>query len=49
MTSVIRTHALVKRYRRLTALDDVALEVQEGAVYALVGQNGAARPPPSKS
>lgn len=43
MTSVIRTHALVKRYRRLTALDGIALEVQEGAVYALVGQNGAGK------
>jgi ABC-2 type transport system ATP-binding protein len=43
MTSVIRTHALVKRYRRLAALDHVALEVQEGAVYALVGQNGAGK------
>jgi ABC-2 type transport system ATP-binding protein len=43
MTSAIRTHALVKRYRRLTALDGVALEVQEGAVYALVGQNGAGK------
>jgi len=43
MTSAIRTHALVKRYRRLTALDGIALEVQEGAVYALVGQNGAGK------
>ena len=43
MTSVIRTRDLVKRYRKLTALDGVALEVQEGAVYALVGQNGAGK------
>src|SRR6202035_546607 len=43
MTAVIRTHDLVKRYRKLTALDGVALEVQEGAVYALVGQNGAGK------
>jgi ABC-2 type transport system ATP-binding protein len=43
MTSAIRTHDLVKRYRRLTALDGVALDVQEGAVYALVGQNGAGK------
>ena len=43
MTSAIRTHALVKRYRRLTALDGIALEVPEGAVYALVGQNGAGK------
>jgi len=43
MTSAIRTHALVKRYRRITALDGIALEVPEGAVYALVGQNGAGK------
>jgi ABC-2 type transport system ATP-binding protein len=43
MTSAIRTHDLVKRYRSLTALAGVALEVQEGAVYALVGQNGAGK------
>jgi ABC-2 type transport system ATP-binding protein len=43
MTAVIRTDALTKKYRRLTALDHVNLEVQEGAVYALVGQNGAGK------
>jgi ABC-2 type transport system ATP-binding protein len=43
MTAVIRTDALTKKYRRLTALDQVNLEVQEGAVYALVGQNGAGK------
>jgi ABC-2 type transport system ATP-binding protein len=43
MTSAIRAHALVKRYRRLAALDGIALEVPEGAVYALVGQNGAGK------
>jgi ABC-2 type transport system ATP-binding protein len=43
MTSVIRTDNLTKRYRRVTALDSVNLEVLEGAVYALVGQNGAGK------
>jgi len=43
MTAVIRTDALSKKYRRLTALGQVNLEVQEGAVYALVGQNGAGK------
>jgi ABC-2 type transport system ATP-binding protein len=43
MTAVIRTDALTKKYRRLTALDQVNVEVQEGAVYALVGQNGAGK------
>jgi ABC-2 type transport system ATP-binding protein len=43
MTSAIRTDNLTKRYRRVAALDGVKLEVQEGAVYALVGQNGAGK------
>jgi len=43
MTAVIQTNALTKRYARLTALDHVTLDVQEGAVYALVGQNGAGK------
>jgi len=43
MTAVIRTDALTKKYRRLTALDQVNVEVQEGAVYALVGRNGAGK------
>jgi len=43
MTTVIRTDALAKKYRYVAALDHVDLEVQEGAVYALVGQNGAGK------
>jgi ABC-2 type transport system ATP-binding protein len=43
MTVVIRTDALTKKYRRVVALDHVNLEVQEGAVYAMVGQNGAGK------
>jgi ABC-2 type transport system ATP-binding protein len=43
MTAAIRTDALTKKYRRVAALDHVNLEVQEGAVYALVGQNGAGK------
>ena len=43
MTAVIQTDALTKKYRRIAALDHVNLEVQEGAVYALVGQNGAGK------
>src|SRR5258708_6424000 len=43
MTAVIQTDALTKTYHRVAALDHVNLEVQEGAVYALVGQNGAGK------
>jgi len=43
MPSAIRTDKLTKRYRRVTALDRVDLDVTEGSVYALVGQNGAGK------
>lgn len=43
MPSAIHTDQLTKRYRRLTALDRVNLDVSEGSVYALVGQNGAGK------
>lgn len=43
MNLAICTDDLTKRYRRVTALDHVKLDVQEGAVYALVGQNGAGK------
>lgn len=43
MSSAIRTEQLVKRFRKLTALDGVNLAVPEGAIYALVGPNGAGK------
>ncbi len=43
MTTAIRTEALTKRYRSVFALDQMTLEVQEGAVYALVGPNGSGK------
>ena len=43
MNDAIRTEHLTKRYRRVCALDQVNLAVQENAVYALVGPNGAGK------
>ena len=43
MPSAIHTDQLTKRYRGVTALDRVNLDVAEGSVYALVGQNGAGK------
>ncbi|HEX8359901.1 MAG TPA: ABC transporter ATP-binding protein [Longimicrobium sp.] len=39
----VATHGLVKRYGGETALDGVELRVPEGAVYVLVGANGAGK------
>ena len=41
--SVIRTENLVKKFRRVAALNGLNLDVPEGAVYALVGPNGAGK------
>lgn len=39
----IRAMGLSKRFRKLRALEDLELEVPQGAVYALVGANGAGK------
>ena len=41
--SVIHTDNLVKKFRRVEALNGLNLDVPEGAVYALVGPNGAGK------
>lgn len=43
MNSTIRTENLVKKFRRVTALNQLNLDVPEGAIYALVGPNGAGK------
>jgi ABC-2 type transport system ATP-binding protein len=39
----VRTEALSKRYGDVVALDDLALEVPAGVVFALLGPNGAGK------
>jgi ABC-2 type transport system ATP-binding protein len=41
--SAIQTENLVKKFRRVDALQGFTLSVPEGAVYALVGPNGAGK------
>jgi ABC-2 type transport system ATP-binding protein len=43
MNSTIQTHGLVKRYGRTEVLRGIDLEVPEGAIYALMGTNGAGK------
>ena len=43
MSSVIRMSNVTKRYRQQAALDDVSLEIPAGAVFALLGENGAGK------
>ena len=39
----IQTHALTKRYREITAVDGLNLEIRQGELYALLGVNGAGK------
>jgi len=41
--TVIATTALTKRYRDVTAVDDLALDVRRGEIYGFLGRNGAGK------
>ena len=43
MTTIIETRNLVKTYGKLTAVNQLNLEVPEGAIYGFVGPNGAGK------
>jgi ABC-2 type transport system ATP-binding protein len=43
MNTAILTAGLTRRFGRTVALDSVDLAVPEGAIYALVGANGAGK------
>ena len=40
---VIQSNALTKRYGKITAVDDLSLEVRRGHVYGLLGPNGSGK------
>jgi ABC-2 type transport system ATP-binding protein len=43
MAAIIETRNLCKRYGRLTAVDNLSLSVEQGAIYGFVGPNGAGK------
>jgi ABC-2 type transport system ATP-binding protein len=43
LSVLIQTHALTKRYGRVTALNDCTLAVERGEVFGLLGPNGAGK------
>ena len=40
---MITINNLVKRYEKLTAVDDLTLDIHENEVFGLLGQNGAGK------
>jgi len=43
MANVIEVAGLTKRFGSLTAVDDVSFSVERGAIFGLLGKNGAGR------
>lgn len=41
--SIVKVENLVKRYKELTALDHLSLEIQEGEIFGLLGPNGSGK------
>ena len=39
----VKTNKLVKRYKELTAVDNLTLEIHEGELFSLLGLNGAGK------
>ena len=43
METILQINELTKRYRRLTALDGLSLEIEKGQVFGLLGPNGSGK------
>ncbi len=41
--TIVKIDGLVKRYKELTAVDDLSLEIQEGEILGLLGPNGSGK------
>ena len=42
---MINAHGLVKKYKNLTAVDGLDLEIHKGELFSLLGVNGAGYKP----
>ena len=41
--TLIQTENLTKRFRKMTAVGDLSIQVEEGSVFGLIGRNGAGK------
>jgi ABC-2 type transport system ATP-binding protein len=42
-TAVIKTDALTKKYGKITAVEELTLDIEEGEIFGLLGPNGAGK------
>ena len=43
MAALIELQGITKRYGDLTAVEDLSLSIEEGAVFGFIGPNGAGK------
>ena len=43
MEYILKTEAIVKKYRKFTALDGLSMNVPKGSIYGFVGRSGAGK------
>ena len=43
MSAIIETQNLTHRYAKLTAVNDISIEIQEGSIFGFIGPNGAGK------
>ena len=43
MATIIETQNLTHRYGKLTAVDDISLEIEQGSIFGFIGPNGAGK------
>jgi len=43
LSTIIKTQNLTHRYGKLTAVNDISIEIQEGSIFGFIGPNGAGK------
>ena len=43
METILKTNLLTKQFKKQKAVDGVSLQIERGAIYGLIGRNGAGK------